>query len=290
MSSLIRLFIPPIFYKVREHIRFKHRPEYQEQLPIRDRVSDRMIVLGNGPSLTQSLDLYFDEITDAECMTVNYFAKSDWFERLRPSVYVLMDPVFFSFPSSVEQTVLSLYDDLINKTTWDLTVVMPNMARHSLAPKRLSENQHITTMFLGGNYSVPNGLTKYEAWGRNLLVPPGQTVLNTCVYLSVYWGYPETFLIGADTSFLADLRIDQKTNELYSIDSHFYSHNLYLDNVYDQQGRKSVGTTLHEELKSIATALESYWDMKRFADWKGVKVYNASEFSWIDAYERRKLR
>ena len=34
---------------------------------------------------------------------------------------------------------------------------------------------------------------------------------------------------------------------------------------------------------------EGYWEIKRFADKKNISIYNASEFSMIDAFDRRKL-
>lgn len=290
MMSIIRLFVPPIVGVLKKRLFSRNKETNLSPLPQKKHHTEKMIILGNGPSLQTTVELYSEELRNNECMAVNYFAISDLFSFIQPSVYVLMDPVFFSFPSSVEKTVLSLYDHLVTKTTWPLTLIMPIQAQDSIVMSKLSENPRISVEFVGGGYVVPEGYSKNEAWDINLLFPPGQTVLNTCVYLSIYWGYPEVFLVGADTSFLADLRVDQETNELYSIDTHFYKKDMYKDPIYDKNNRRAVGTTLHEELQSIATALSSYWDMKYYADWKGVKVYNASEYSWIDAFERKKLR
>lgn len=290
MMSTIRLFLPPILGVIKRRLFSRNKETDLIPLPQRKHLTERMVVLGNGPSLQTTIELYSTELRSYECMAVNYFAISELYDLIRPAVYVLMDPIFFTFPSSVEKTVLSLYDNLVNKTTWSLTLVMPVQAKDSFVVSKLSENSRISVEFVGGCYEVPNGFSKYEAWDHNVLFPPSQTVLNTCVYLSIYWGYPETFLVGADTSFLADLRVDQETNELYTIDTHFYKKDLYKDPIYDKNNRRVIGTTLHEELQSIATALSAYWDLKFYADWKGVKVYNASEYSWIDAFERKKLR
>lgn len=35
---------------------------------------------------------------------------------------------------------------------------------------------------------------------------------------------------------------------------------------------------------------EYSYDLKEYADYKGLKVYNASEYSWINVFERKKLK
>ena len=81
------------------------------------------------------------------------------------------------------------------------------------------------------------------------------------------------------------MHVDQETNELYTIDSHFYGEKkvvLYADN----EGK--VPQKLHDELNCISRALSAYWDLKGYADYAGVKVFNASKYSLIDAFERKK--
>ena len=90
---------------------------------------------------------------------------------------------------------------------------------------------------------------------------------------------------------MADLHVDQETNIVYSIDTHFYSNDQLPVDDYDKKNhRRTFGTKLHEEYFTAGIALRDYWAMREYADWKGVKVYNASEYSWIDAFERKKLK
>ena len=127
--------------------------------------------------------------------------------------------------------------------------------------------------------------SKFKAWDENLIAPPNQTVLNTCVWLGVFLRYKEIFLIGADSTFMQDIRVDQETNLLYLIDSHFYGE-IKRPIYTDADG--TIPQKLHVELNSISVMLSNYWDLKYYADYAGVKIYNASKYSLIDAYERRK--
>ena len=98
--------------------------------------------------------------------------------------------------------------------------------------------------------------------------------------------YKEIYLIGADTTWIELLHVDQNTNDVYTIDTHFYGKKkmpLYKDSA------GKIPVKLHEELYFNLNALKLYWELKDYADYAGVRVYNASEYSLIDAFERRKL-
>jgi hypothetical protein len=221
---------------------------------------------------------------------VNFSANSDLYEKIRPSFYLLVDPAYYHMPNHLSESLRALFDAIVTKTVWPMKIIMPRCAQGCYAMERFKENYNLEVLFYEDGWQLPKGLSKFEAWDKNLICPPAQTVLNTAVWLSIYLGYKETYLVGADTSFLADLRVDQETNILYTEDTHFYSNkDVYGDNYDSVKNRRPIGTKLHEELFSIGTALKDYWDMKAYADWKGVKVYNASEYSWIDAFERKKL-
>ena len=171
-----------------------------------------------------------------------------------------------------------------------MNIILPYKAKGGYATKCFAQNPKIRILFYEDGNRIPGNISLMEAWDKNLITPPGQTVLNTAVWLGIYWGYKETYLIGADTSFVADLHVDQETNIVYSIDTHFYSSKeVALDDFDEKNHRRTFGTKLHEEYFSAGIALRDYWAMREYADWKGVKVYNASEYSWIDAFERKKL-
>lgn len=252
---------------------------------------DKIIVIGNGPSLNKTMELYGDVVLETPCIMVNYSANSDLYEKIKPSFYLLVDPAYYQMPNHLYESLCALFNAIVTKTTWPMTVVMPNRAKESHAVQRFKENANLRILFYEDGWQLPKGVPKFEAWDKNLTCPPAQTVLNTAVWLSVYWGYKETYIIGADTSWHAELKMDQETNELYTIDTHFYDNKAVCGELYDEkQNRRPIGTKLHEELFAEATALKEYCELREYAEWKGVKVYNASEYSWIDAFERKKLK
>lgn len=289
-KQLIRLFVPPIYHKVKHLLCPKKQTELCP-LPKNEHQGDRMVIIGNGPSLNKTIELYESQLHEADCIMVNFSANSDLYEKIKPTFYMLVDPLCYKMPKHLYNTLGTLFNAIVTKTNWSMKIIMPKCAIGCYAVDRFKENPNIEVLFYEDGWKIPKEISKYEAWDKNLISPPSQTVLNTAVWLSIYWGYKETYLVGADTSFLADLRVDQETNILYTEDTHYYSNkDIYSDNYDSVKQRRPIETKLYEELFSIGTALKYYWDMKAYADWKGVKVYNASEYSWIDAFERKKLK
>lgn len=290
MKRFLKLFIPPVFYKLKRMAR-SSVSKTVNSLPKMENISSKMLIIGNGPTLNQSIEKYFDVIINMDKLMVNHSAVTALYEKIQPNYYLLVDPAWINPENSTHRdAIYKTIEAIRTKTSWNMMLVMPQSAIGCYAVERFKGNPKIQLLFYEDGWTYHDRLSQLEAWDKNLIAPPTQTVLNSAVWLSIYWGYKETYLIGADTSFLADLKVDQQSNLLYTVDTHFYDNKEVYEKSYDSvHNRHFIGTTLHEELFSIGTALKGYWDMREYADWKGVKVYNASEYSWIDAFERKKL-
>lgn len=265
----------------------------ESPLPQIEHHSDKMIIIGNGPSLNKSVNKYKEKILLCDRIAVNFFASSDLFEKLRPNIYLFADPAFFDIPDNQKNSVEKLFNSLIFKTEWPLHIIIPLSAKNAHAVTKLQQNKSITIDYYYDGWNDVGKLNKFEAWDKNLIGPPAQNVLNVAIYLSLFWNYKETFLIGADSSFLEDLRVDQETNEIYTIDTHFYSNrDVHTDKkFYDlkNRGRSRSDWKMHELIYAHGRMFEYYYELKKYADYKGLKVYNASEYSWINVFERKKL-
>jgi hypothetical protein len=203
---------------------------------------------------------------------------------------MLIDPSFFvqCAVAEIEQEHISVFDNLFSKTIWDVDLVVCSKYKGNDRILKLKGNHHINVLFINqNNYNTFNTKEEqFELFNKNKIEFPAQTVLNTAVYLSIFWKYKNIILIGADTSWHEDIKVDQKTNVVYSNDEHFYDSKkriLYSDTI------QTIPSKLHQEFFAIAKALEYYCFLREYADYNSVSVYNASEKSWIDAFERRKL-
>lgn len=285
-------FVPPILLAGWRRIKPEHYPI--SPLLKQNMNGHSMVLMGNGPSLNRSIELYGEEIMKHDRLVVNYFAMSDYFERFKPNYYLLVDPMFYR-ETNFKETARKLISTLIEKTTWPMCLCVPEHAKDSENIRRVREgNPNISLTYFDTTGRNFRRITKFEAWDRNITCPPVRNAMNVGLYLSLFWGYSETYLIGIDMTALEEIRIDQDTNELYSIDTHFYdSAKLCVDkNRYDKRNRKILSDewTLHEYLQAFATIFEGFYELGEYAKYKRLKVYNACEYSWVNYFERRKLK
>lgn len=255
--------------------------------------TDKIILIGNGPSLNDTLKYYKEEILKYDRLVTNFFASSELYEQLKPTYYLFADPAFFFVPENQKLSIESLFQAIFEKTTWDITLVIPEGAKTAPTISRLTQNEHIHINYYRTDIQDIGDMPLYEAWDHNYLIPHFQNVLNVGVYLALFWEYPETYIVGADMSSLKDIRVDQETNELFSIDTHFYNNNkVYNDKkLFDsKRGRIRSDWTLHDYIYAFGKMFEDFYILKQYADYKGLKVYNACEYSWINCFERRKLK
>ena len=224
IKELLRLFVPPVYYKIKHRIQIlKEQPLHP--LPKLEHLGHRMVIIGNGPSLNKTIEQYEKQIQQADSIMVNFSARTPLYERIRPNYYMVADPGFL-YDVTVAESVELLINDIIMKTSWPLVMLMPDTFKKWKACEKLLKNQNIKILFF--NTHMQRKLTlwdKFYAWDKNLISPPAQTVIATCIWLSLYWGYSETYLVGADTSFIRDIYIGQNDNILYTIDTHYYNNN-----------------------------------------------------------------
>lgn len=288
-KQFIQLFIPPIYYKVKKRLFPKPAPEHHP-LPKVEHKNNRMVVIGTGPSLNKTLELYMPQLLQSDCAMVNFSANTPLFEQLKPAYYVMMDPEWINEQSEVAIPIKSCVKAIMNKTTWPMTLVLPSYFRSWWAIDEFKKNSNITVLFDGGEwYPFPDDKL-FPALEVNRVCPPTYTVMTYCVYMSLYWGYEETYLVGADTSFLKDMYVGQKDNVLYTIDSHYYDNAKVAPEPTDPDFKgHPFKRTMEQKLYELYMIFFEYNMLNRYAKWKGLKLYNASEFSMIDCLERKKL-
>ena len=251
-----------------------------------NRTSDRLYLLANGPSLVEDLRRNREIMASADKLVVNFMALDARFEEIKPNIYLLADPVYFSALEKLDSKLKDKIDRLrraLVKVYWPMTLVIPHTALGSELVRIVSVNKTISIMHYWAGVPCPENIVDFKGWYENRYSAPGQTVMNTAVYLGILWKYPRVVLLGADTSFHAMIHVDQETNYMYIEDEHFYGTEkkyMFMDAAHKIHDRMS------RQLRSIATAFAWYDKLREFADWAGVRIINASSFSWIDAFER----
>ncbi|GAB3960883.1 hypothetical protein GCM10028805_59210 [Spirosoma harenae] len=249
-------------------------------------------VLGNGPSLNESLATQFDFIRQTEIVCVNNFAHADIFTRLRPQNYVISDPNYFVFTEQttdrddIRQT-LSVF---IEKVDWPMTLYVPHFAKGSYVINQIDRgNPQIHIIYF--NYTVVRGFRwlVYRLYACGFGMPQAQTVIITALALMINRKFNQIYLFGADTSWHEQIRLNDQ-NQLLIKQIHFYDKpkDVTHQPVYSDVQRQRT-FSMASQFLSFHKVFRGYEVLRDYADYQGVKILNASAKSYIDAFDRATL-
>jgi len=291
-KEFVKGVLPPFVYMLGKAaaMSFKMYGSRSTIAALRETRPDRMFILGNGPSLLQDAAATAELMRGAGVMAVNLFARHELFERLKPGFYVLADPFFFgdidSYSESGRKLIGGALDALVEKTQWEMNLIVPDTALGTPGIKRLESNKLLRISYYNNTVHMPylTQAGKFKRYDANSIPPPAQTVLNVCLYLALYWGCGETYLLGANSSWHEDMMLDQNDNRLYMRDRHFYGE---ARRPFYRVPEKEIFFKVHEAMQSATNMFAGYWELQEYADHRQVKVYNATHNSWIDAFPRR---
>lgn len=249
--------------------------------------NESCIILGNGPSLKTSLKNNPSAFTTHPLVCVNSFSTTEEYLLLKPQYYVILD---FAFWLNDDKVILDTIEALKTKTTWPLHLFVPRLASKSKRFKTLcDENKNIHLTYF--NYSVFNGFPSiaHFFYRKNLAMPQSQNVLVAAIFLSINIGFKKMILVGADHTWHQTLHVNDN-NILCFKDAHFYENEEKANYIPFKKGAHLTETfRMHEIMTTLGKTFYGYEVLKKYADNCGVDIYNASEVSFIDAFERKKL-
>lgn len=240
-----------------------------------------VVILGNGPSLRKTLDEEKDRLTGRDLMTVNFAANTEEFFQLRPGLYLLSDPHFLDMEDG---NVKRLWAN-ISKADWPLTLYLPRAFGRCL--KALSEAlpANITVRWFNMTPGEGFDFVCHPLFVAGLAMPRPRNVLIPAIMECIRAGYSQIYIVGADHTWPHTLYVDDD-NRVVSVQPHYYEDNR--DEIA-RVGTVYANTRLYQVLESMYVAFRSYIEIERYARKRGVRIYNATPGSLIDAFERRSL-
>lgn len=245
-----------------------------------------LIVMGNGPSLLDSLPSDPDKLGDFDLLAVNFAPNSQLFFDLKPSQLVLADPHFFHGMESDPK--VALLWERVASVDWPLSLYLPS-SEMKAARKLLSKSRKndMTVTLRPINLTPAEGYAwlRRHLYDSGLAMPRPRNVMIPALMVALREGYRDIRLIGADHSWSRTLWVDDE-NRVVSVQPHFYPD--------DEKERQRVaseyaGYHLHDIYTSLAIAFRSYFDIAAYASALGAKITNATPGSFIDAFPRGPL-
>ena len=245
------------------------------------------VILGNGPSLNDTLkeDLNFVLDDKKKVIAVNSFVISEYYERIKPDYYVLNAPEYWLEVVSelLQKMRKDVFQNLIAKTNWELTLFVPYQAKRSKVWKSLFEsNPNIHTVYY--NKTPVEGLTSVNHFffKKNFGMPRPHNVLIPSIFLSINMGFKKIYLVGADHSWHEEIKVDD-TNKVTVNHEHFYDKSEWRLPMYKLDGKEY---RIHDVFRKLYRAFKGYFLLNNYAKEKNAKILNASKRSYIDAFEK----
>lgn len=240
------------------------------------KVGKQCCILGNGPSLKDALNNNEVRWRDTDVMCVNMFCQDVNFWLLKPRFYFVSDPAYFMPNSDRLHKLVDILVTNLAKVDWDMYFVTGANIPECKLMSEIQNNKHIKVINV--NCTQVSGYKSFRhfIYRHYLGMPRCQTIINMALTSAINMGYNNVFLYGADHSWTKDLRVDDNNVVCYG-DSHVYNTNI-------QVIKKEYNIAFL--LDAFAKMFQSHYLIEEYAESRGVKIFNCTKGSFIDAYER----
>ncbi len=257
---------------------------------------DHLMILGNGPSLNGDYDAIRKLSGKCDFLGVNYFPATKEFQELKPRYQVIVSTQYWRKDEneSWDNDRKKIFQILVEQVDWPLHLFVPIIAKKSADwVKYMQQNKNITVNYfnltpLDGNPTFfRKHLKKYNA------CPRPHNVLGPSILIGINLGYKKCYIAGADHSWIPEIFVTQD-NVVMMAQKHFYAEQLKsMNSTLLSDNAKPVfyenslrPKPLHEVLLKFYYAFRSYWFLKEYAELEGTTIYNLTEGSYIDAFDK----
>ncbi len=257
--------------------------KWETRLPATFGNPDELLILANGPSLNRTVESASAFIQGKTLLAVNFCVTSPLFERLKPEIYLIADPLFWIVP----EKRVSLFGTLAEKTTWPMSLFVPVRAMKSDTwQPLLAGNPHINLCLY--NTTPIDGFQGFCNWifSKGWGVPRPHNVLIPAITIGLRLPFHKVYLAGADHSWLPEITVTDD-NVVLMHQKHFYdqgtskAQTVLQENLHTQR--------LHNILYHMYVAFKSYFMLEAYARKLGKEVINITPGSYIDAFKRMKV-
>jgi len=242
------------------------------------------VILANGPCLTKDLQNNLSFILSKKIFCVNYFALSKEYEALKPEYYILAAPEFWLNKTSdyFNEKKEELIARLVEKTNWQMMLLIPFQAKGSDFNKRVSVNSQITFIYYNNTPVEGIKFVSHFLFKLNLGMPRPHNVLIPSIFLALNLGFEKITIFGADHSWHEEIKIDE-TNKVTVNHEHFYDGQSVCLPMYKLDGKEYY---IHDIFRKLHYAFKGYFVLRDYSERLNAKILNASSKSYIDAFER----
>lgn len=261
------------------------------------RSAESAIILGNGPSLKDFLAHHVEAINGRDVFAVNNFCRTEEYERIKPTHYVIASPEHFLKDKKEEfhEDRKITFKMMAERTSWPMNLIVPALAKNKKEWRtEIDKNPKISIQYM--NTTPIEGFQVFRHWAfsNRFGMPRPHNVLIACIFIATRLRYKEVLLTGSDHSWLGEIRVTPG-NEVLLSQKHFYDDQTKND-IFEKnkptekpmyKGISQEKRRLHEVLEKFFISFRSYWILKAYASSNNVTITNLTLDSFIDAFDKK---
>ncbi len=254
-----------------------------------DNTKKSTLILCNGPSLYDDIDWISEHSDEFEISVVHYFGITEYFQNIKPKYYFIADAMFWRDDLSEEfqedvENLLSRFKNV----DWDMTIVCPSKGLQKL--KNRINNKFIQFQTLRHwSLDYKSEIFSILSIRLNLTTPFFCTVAVMALWHAILRKRKKIYLYGFDFSIFKEYEVDQKTNKLNNMSTHFYKNQKSENNTHIKY-KKRPKSFLNHRLYKNWLAFQQMYFLSIIAKSRKLKVYNASSNSYLDCFYRENLK
>ena len=130
---------------------------------------------------------------------------------------------------------------------------------------------------------------RHGLYRANLALPRVETVLVGAIFIMLQLGYRTVYVLGADHSWHEDVVVD-RSNRVCLRDRHFYDTGETKLIPFFKDPNETTTFTMHETYRVLGKMFKGYFFISDYARYLNAKIYNASDKTYIDAFDRYDLK
>lgn len=250
-------------------------------------------VLANGPSvklLLEKIEKNPDTYKNYDFSVINDFVNNPIIEKVKPKYVTMSDPLFFT------DTILSdrghkAMNSLAEKIKWDTIFFIPKIYRNSKYLEPVKKNPHIKIVVYHSCRYRGSKFTSFALYLFKRGLGNGEfgTVVQNAMYAAMMMGYNELDVYGIDHNYFDSLAVNDQNVPCFK-EKHFYKEESEwkpivghdpADDSYDKP------YTMTKFLREQAGIFKGHLLIEQLAKSMGIKIYNCTPNSMVDAYERK---
>ncbi len=229
----------------------------------------RCFIIGNGPSIkTQDLTLLANEVT----FVTNWFANHEKYDEIRPTYYCISShEVFGGWKAETPQLDAAMHKS-ITERSWRSHHFFPLFAKETLSADRAFPADKTNYMVFERPKAsvVDRGTMNWDVCGN---MDDGFTgIVTFCIPLAAHMGIKEIYLVGCDCDYQIQTDKDPK--------AYFYDFKKHTTST-------SAFGTLKQVWGEGGTIFQVYDVVRREAEARGIKIFNATAGGLLETFERR---